>query len=348
MRGLAVVFMVECHCLLLLHPSHDGDAARTWLTGLNGLMAPTFILCAGISSGLAAARAAGDRAAERRRTKRTFSRIALILGVSLFIRYHFWDWPSFPERLLWLDVLACIALALAALWVAQVAIPVGNAVRWLLLGSLTTACFAAAPVVDTPRQFGWLTPLLNNSWWWDTWPLIPWAGYVFLGAVIGRWVGRGGSLTVAFAALAVLGTLMTWGGPAYELLYGDRPWMLSNAGSRLWRIGLAGAALSLIEHARVVGTPLVVRWIELLSRQSLWAYTWHLLLLIGFWWVRPFNTWHASVDWWPGYAILMPTILALTTAICYLIDQWPGAKAILRLFLVRGRLDAGGAKIGSA
>src|SRR5579871_3674398 len=80
LRGLAVLFMIQCHALSLLTPERRaGELARA-LIWLDGLVAPSFIFSAGFSLALVQARgaAAGNRLSRVRKTSRRLLEVLFI------------------------------------------------------------------------------------------------------------------------------------------------------------------------------------------------------------------------------------------------------------------------------
>lgn len=326
LRGLAVLVMIECHALVLLLASHNDDPARHWLNGINGLAAPTFILCAGFSVALVFGRAGIDPGAKRSRVMRSLKRLGVVLIVSLVLKQIFWEPLSHPQRFLWFNVLDCILLSLLAM------IPVLLMRRWrgTLLVCLSVLTFTVAPLVASPRDLGWLNPLLNNHLYTDTWPLVPWAGYAFCGGAIGIvfaarprlrtllgvWIVLG---IVAYAATQLTPIVRSRLADTYDL------YPLINAGQRLIRIAIAGVVLLGLEQL-IRAYPLIARnpllWlIDLFGRQSLVAYVTHLLflfcihrILLGF------PVWRVTD--WSGYAVQAIVLMAVTALVCFAFDVW--------------------------
>src|SRR4051794_26717490 len=116
LRGLSVLFMIECHCLYFLTPSLERTPAWYELQSINGLVSVAFLFAAGFSTGLVGARAAGDPVTRRRRLKRTLLRIAEIVALATYI--HVVNHPVFTQPAWWarIDILMCISLGLVILW----------------------------------------------------------------------------------------------------------------------------------------------------------------------------------------------------------------------------------------
>jgi uncharacterized membrane protein len=328
LRGLAVLVMIECHALVLLLPGHDNDAARHWFNSINGLAAPTFIFCAGFALALGFGRVRQDRDARRARTIRSLRRIGIVLIISILLKHLFWQPFSHPVRFLWLNVLDCILLSMLAM------IPVLLLLRWrgTVLVILSLLTFVAAPLVASPRDFGWLNPILNNRLYVDTWPLVPWAGYAFCGGAIGILLASRPSVRTILLGWIVLGVVAfaaTEIAPLLHSLFAESydPYLLTNIGQRLLRIAIAGLALLGIEqlvrsYPRIGRNPAL--WlIDLFGRQSLVAYVTHLLLLFCPNLIPSMpSIWH-SADW-GLFAMQTIGLIILTASVCYLFDQRSG------------------------
>src|SRR4051794_12200605 len=116
LRGLSVLFMIECHCLYFLSPSLDRTAEWYQIQNINGLVSVAFLFAAGFSLGLVGARAAGDVQTRARRSKRTLLRIAEVFALAFYINEVSHDVISNPIWLLRLDILSCIVAGLLVVW----------------------------------------------------------------------------------------------------------------------------------------------------------------------------------------------------------------------------------------
>ncbi len=347
LRGIAVIFMIECHTLYLLNPVHDRDPLRLILNTINGLPAPSFILCAGLSLGLVCSRIETTWSALILRYQRTLKRIGIVLVSSLLIKHVHWDVFHIPERFFWPNVLDCIAISLFIIATITLFLPY----RRMVLMAIAVLLFAIAPLVQKPLTFGFFTPLINNSVYIDTWPLVPWCGYGCIGAIIGLSAKRsdGSSrLSLLFLILGITGLAVAVGWPFLDLLYLPKhsAFFITNAGERCAYIGLLGLLLCQLERITPSCPTLqsnpITAVLELYSRQSLVAYIGHLLIFYGFWIIRPYNRFHQQTDW-PTYLILCLSLMGATAILCYLFDQAPkllGKIALLQPKPVAPRYDS--------
>jgi uncharacterized membrane protein len=326
MRGVSVLLMIVAHCLIFLDSTHNDDAVRGYFNEINGLPAPAFLLAAGFSLAFVFSRDESDVARRSARLRKSLGRIGQVLVASLLLRHVMWDAFRNPHTLLWVDILTCIALMLLTTWGALAF--VRGPARAVVLAVLAAAAFVAAPFVEAPQTFGPVTGLINNALHVNTWPLVPWAAYGWVGAVIGLAAGRAqstvGAMCMSFGALVVVGLMMSLSGPLVRLVDAEaNPYMLTNAGTRLWKLGVVGVLMLAFERGGEKPWPNVGRLIDLLSRQSLVAYVGHLILIFGYWKFQPLNLFIGNVGW-AGYLALTLMVLAGTTGLCLLVErmQW--------------------------
>jgi uncharacterized membrane protein len=187
-RGAAVLVMIETHVVnTFLLASVRAESWFAVLNYVNGLVAPSFLFIAGFVQGMAPV-VAGKPMQFGRRARR-------LLGIGLMGYALHFPWGELAQHR-WdvalrvgtqVDVLQCLAVSLGLLllvsWIAQKS---GNA-RNLWLGTSALLIFfvgiapAAAEWRDLPVPvLAWLNDS-TGSWF----PLFPWAGFVFVGAMAG-------------------------------------------------------------------------------------------------------------------------------------------------------------------
>src|SRR5512139_360780 len=110
LRGIAVLFMIETHALVLLRPELRTSWEGRCLNWLNGLVAPSFIFAAGFSLALVQVR--GVHGPRWPRVRRSLRRIGEVLAVGLLVNAIWFPWRQQPEWLLRLDILPCIGVSL--------------------------------------------------------------------------------------------------------------------------------------------------------------------------------------------------------------------------------------------
>lgn len=343
LRGWAVLVMIEVHCLTVWLAA---GLLPNWLNYINGLVAPSFILCAGYSLVLSTFRADG--------TLRPFAPTARRLAFILFCGFllhapglrlvdiTLLNTPQRLRELFTFDVLHCIAVSLLILQglarlvrrprpFAVVALILGVAVAWL------------APHLWAPGVAdGWWMPvrgLINGNPDHGVralFPLFPWLSFAAFGSVLGvlyrelRVMSREGRAPwseaqwlVGMTALGLVlilwahlarGWLWHGGWPPVEaarLHNTTLPSVLQRAGVAL----LVGALLGTIEHFR--GRWPGPNWVESASRESLLIYVLHLLLIFRFMLgagVRAHTGWEWHSQGWGGSLGLTALVTAVSLA----------------------------------
>src|SRR3954467_4275079 len=203
LRGIAVLVMIQTHSLGLLRPGLRAGVLWTRLQWVDGLVAPAFLFSAGFSLALVQVRgaASGMRAM---RVRKTLRRLGEVLLVATFLN---WMWfPIFrqPRWIFRMDILQCIGFSLLiALPILFALAPRPRALRWTAL-LLAAIAFGVAPLLES---LGLPWDGILNSRPPAVFPLLPWAGYVYLGAAIGAATAEKGPRGAAIwlAALAAAG-----------------------------------------------------------------------------------------------------------------------------------------------
>lgn len=335
LRGLSVVFMIECHSLIFLAPRFEFTPLWYWIQNINGLVSSAFLFTAGFAGGLVGSRAAKDSAARRRRTKRTFLRLAQVLGMSVY--FHFACNPIFaqPTTLLRVDILLCIAMGVLAVWGAVTLCRGNNSVAIALLLSAALVVIVMTPWAWRYRGGVVATELLNGTTG-SMFPICPWLLYPLLGAgmgVIGAEPARGRRRLI-YAMTALLG--VTWAlclptaGPRFwaHLSTDQDLFWVRNAVERIWKLSFILLSLLVIDWGSVrlahfpwarLFTP-IERGMEYFSRHALVAYLVHLSLLYGFLNIQLTRQWHGKSTW-DEYTWRMLLVIAGTAFVCHAIHR---------------------------
>lgn len=344
LRGWAVIVMIEVHCVNVW--MHAGQIPG-WLQFLNGLVAPSFITCAGYSLALSTFKADG--------TLRPFLPTAKRLGFILLCAYALhapgltlaectvFSTPQRLRALFQIDVLQCIAFSLLLL----------QGVARLLRRPLVYAAVALAIAIGA----AWIAPSLwrpgvADGWWMpirglvngnldrgvaSLFPLLPWIAFAAFGSVLGvlyrqvRVLAREGRAAWSesrwLVALAVLGLLLwlwgdhaakgwLWDGTRVESeIYRLHNTTLPSVAHRLGFVCMAGSLLGWIEllRGRLPGPNPV----EAASRESLLLYMLHLNLIFGILLMEPVRMrtgWGLQALGWTGTLTLTAVIIAVNLA----------------------------------
>jgi len=343
LRGLSVLFMVECHSLYFLRPDLERTPFWYKLQGINGLVSVAFLFAAGFSIALVVARAAGDAHARQRRSKRSLIRIGEVALLALYIGQVSHDYFSNPIWLLRPDILTCIVAGLVLIWAVVTACRGRNALAAGLLAGLWVCVLGGTLFTTTYRGDHLWIGLINNSTG-AMFPLMPWTGYMLLGGILGVFSSHPTRARLALVfgvgimtALGAMLALTPVGDALWRSLDGRglSTYMVSNAFERIWKLGVICLVLMAIERLttavgavpwtrvfRLLGSPL-----EYFSKMSLSAYFVHLTLLYGFWGIQFTQVWHRKSSW-QQYFWRMPVLIGMTALVCY------------GLHLVRRRIEA--------
>ncbi|MGO9830093.1 MAG: heparan-alpha-glucosaminide N-acetyltransferase domain-containing protein [Myxococcaceae bacterium] len=342
LRGLAVLVMVETHSLVFLRPELHHTRAMARLNWVNGLVAPSFILAAGFSLGLLQVRAAaGGHAGRSARLWRTLRRIGEVLAVATLVNVVWFPISVEPRWLTRIDILQCIGLSLL------LALPLLFllARRPTLLASV---CLAAAGVIFFLAPYTELvtgsvaSQLLRREGPWSTvFPLVPWSGYIFLGAALGALLAAGELPRVRWLlwALAGIGLLTALLTPVWLALYPPHEFWVTDPSNSAQRwtvvavllVGLLALEARMPEGWRVRAP---VRFVELFGTSSLAAYFFHEMLL--FYQVRGLSLdvlFGKRCGWW-AYAGLTVSVIGATAVLTALTDR------VYRALDSRGHLPA--------
>lgn len=328
LRGLAVVVMVQCHAMDLLLPELRTTALYLWLRKQDGLVAPAFIFAAGFSLALVQVRSAASGGPRWPRLRKTLRRIAEVLLVATLVN---WAWfPIFrePHWLIRIDILHCIGLSLL------LALPVlfglarrPTVLQWASL-LLALTVFAISPLFE--QTTGWLGYFINSTKGYEgaTFPLLPWAGYVFLGASAGA-AAAGESVKALVRWLLfilAIGAVLWFFMNELFAAYGPHtPWV-TNPANAAWRwvrvmVGLLGliAVEQLIPQAAAWRVFTVLRGF---GQSSLAGYFFHqMLLYYRLFGVLSFYRFFGQACGWPVYWLLTGCLLALTYGLVKVNDR---------------------------
>ena len=338
LRGWAVIVMIEVHVVnVYLHKGMTPE----WLNYLNGLVAPSFILCAGYSLVLSTFRPDGSI--------RPFWPTAKRLGFILICAYALhapgltlaeWTvliWPQRLRELFKIDVLQCIVFSLLILQGLARAIRKPGAYALAALALAIGAAWAAPHLWRHGVAEGLWLPirgLINGNpdrGVTALFPLFPWFSFAAFGSVLGalyrhfRVMPREGlarwSESQWLSFLAGLGLVLLVWGSLYArtwLWSGTWPaedaWRLHNTtlpsvAQRIGLVCLAGAFLGWVERVRprFPGPNLVMA----AGMESLLLYMLHLNLVFGLMLAAPIR----HLTGWEWYALGWGGTLGLTVLV---------------------------------
>ncbi|MCA1825488.1 MAG: heparan-alpha-glucosaminide N-acetyltransferase domain-containing protein [Myxococcales bacterium] len=317
LRGLAVLVMIQTHSLALLKPELRAGDFFARLQWLDGLVAPSFIFAAGFAMALTQVRAAAGGGSRSRRIKRTLRRLAEVLAVATLVN---WAWfPIFrePRWLIRIDILHCIGLSLLiALPILALLAPHPRALRWSSLALAATA-FGLSPLTEPIKApLGHFLNVNTGS----VFPLLPWGGYVYLGAAVGA-SKTTREMVMTLVGLAVAGVVIWIFTAQVAALYPPHNFWVTDPANhaRRWT-QVCVLSIGLLAVERTWKT-IPVWFIEVFGTSSLAGYFFHEMLL--FFRIRGTcfeAVWGNRLSWaryWPVLALLV----AFTFALTWLTDQ---------------------------
>lgn len=273
--------------MALLRPELRMSPEGRILDWINGLVAPSFIFAAGFSLALVQVRGAQKPEPRWPRVRRSLRRIGEVLAVGVLVNGIWFPWRAEPGWLLRLDILPCIGVSL----VLALPLVAGLARRpFVLAGSallVALGFFLAVPYGASVTGF-WADWIHNRGPHQSLFPLLPWAGYVFLGASVGA-LAVGASIPRLLAILVGIGVLgrvfphlasfvMTVVPPATPYI--------GNHGQRIFVVALVLMGLLLLESwlSERWRQGLAARFVDTLGMSSLSGYFFHEMLLFGSFW----------------------------------------------------------------
>jgi uncharacterized membrane protein len=325
LRGIAVLVMIQTHALALLRPELRQGGFWQTLQWIDGLVAPSFILAAGFALALVQVRSATQPGGRARRLRRTLRRLGEVLAVGTLVN---WMWfPIFrePRWIFRIDILQCIGLALLlALPALALLAPRPQLLRWVAL-LLAALVFGLSPFGEHVR--GPLAALANSSSG-SVFPLLPWAGYVYLGAALGATFALEGvrGTAVWLAALALAGIAVWVATPWFATVYPPHQFWVTNpanAARRWTQVCLLALALLAVEQ-RLAGawrSSAPVRFVELFGTSSLAAYFFHEMLLFFRIFGLSFDRFFRDRATWSQYWPLVALLIAMTCALTWATDR---------------------------
>lgn len=325
LRGLAVLFMIQCHALFLLTPELRSGVWAKRLLKLDSLVAPAFIFSAGFATALLMVRSAAGGTV-RQRLPRNLRRIVEVLAVATLVNWAWFPLLREPKWILRMDILQCVGLCL--LLVLPVAAALASRPRALLIVTflLALAVFAVAPLGEQV-QGPWAT--LTNKSDFAPFPLLPWLGFAWLGACAGTAAGAWGraGLTRTLVLLTGLGIAGTLAADALFRLYPPHRFYVSNPADSAGRFAWVCAVLLgllWLEGRLPEATPpsRLRRFIEVFGTSSLSAYFFHeMLLFYRLGGVFSFQRFWGDRSNWGMYWLLLALLIGLTFLLCVAVDR---------------------------
>jgi acyltransferase len=304
MRRVLFVDVLRLAALLQMINGHTLDAVLTEAlrTGpgferyrfVRGLVSVAFLVLAGLSFYLTTLARSPPQRADPDAVRRRFTRAGQIVLVGYALQVS-WSGAYFEpalagralHALFRCEVLQCIGLSLIAL--ELLTLYARNTDRVVLWAALIAAVlFGLGPAGELWSQLPGPSPLrsLAGHAQGSQFPLLPWAGYVFAGVVIGRLaLPRSGETPLGRRLVGLLGVALLLAataaalralGPGYgaTIRVSSQPWFV------VQKLAVIAALLALLAWLtqRLRALP---RWLTLLSGETLAIFVFHLQLIYG-------------------------------------------------------------------
>jgi uncharacterized membrane protein len=292
-RGVAVAAMVLAHLVDSWTRDTDRQGQGFYTTYfIGGSATPLFLLLAGVAGALSAstkATRAGSLATGAQAVRARGWEI-FVLGLVFRLQAQLLGWGPL-ENLLRVDILNCMGLSLVAAF-AVWPLSASRPTRILMLAALTTAVTMVTPLV---RAAPWLTVLpdpleayLRPVATLGAFPLFPWGGFVFAGALVGELVDaartsarRDRWLQAALAGASVAGIWVAWEASFQPALYPTASFWHDSPTFFFIRLGVATAVLPVSWFLAQGRDASVLAPAATLGRSSLFVYWIHIEMVYG-------------------------------------------------------------------
>jgi uncharacterized membrane protein len=341
LRGWSVFVMIETHVFnAILRPELKDQDPFKVLTFINGLVAPSFLFCAGMAMAVTLQRKWDVYANFERPLWRYLVRLLFILVVGYSLHLPFFSLTrlrALDDPQAWLpfyqaDILQTIAVSLMVLTFLAVAMRTASRFLWMT-AILSTLVVFAAPLVRNLDYSGfsvWIRPYLTTQFK-SQFPLFPWLAFLSSGTLVGFWFtamkARGkerafvNQLTlVALASIA--GALVVEALPI--TIYPNHNFWKASPEFFFLRLGLVALALVLLWHYEDSRTVSPRSVFTLFGKESLIVYVVHLLIVYGYTYEFSFIRYFGPRM---NYAECALAFLALTAAMWALAYIWHRVKA---------------------
>jgi uncharacterized membrane protein len=296
-RLLASLQMVNGHTIdAVLLPSIEQGPIFDNYNWARGLVSVCFLMVAGIAFHLSSLARYDQHRRNPAAIRRRFRRALVVIAGGYFLGFPWAATSPDPAQaeLAWryftsAGILHCIGAALIML---ELLVLASHSARQVVAatGVLAVLAFAFAPAADGTLTRGEWHPLLNwiSHGGGSPFPLLPWAGNVFAGVVVG-WIvlPQGGHTAhrVIWSRLAALAGVAGFAALAAQA----SPWTLVEATTHpsarpAFVVSNLAAVLVLTLLLSVVTAPMhtMPRLLRILSGETLTIYMFHLVVLFGF------------------------------------------------------------------
>lgn len=334
LRGIAVLFMIQCHALVLLQPDLRVSSAARALLRVDGLVAPAFLFSAGFALALLQVRSAAQ-GLRQQRLGRNLRRITEVLAVATLVNWMWFPLLTQPRWLARMDILHCVGLCLLLVLPATAGLARRPRVLRAVALALGLTVFGLSPLGEAAT--GPWAYLLNKSTG-AVFPLLPWLGYAWLGAYAGAAAGEQGraGLVRVLLGLTALGAVGWLASEPLRALYPPHRFHVTNPAEAALRwtwVCLALLGLLALE-ARLepqAAPSRARRFVELFGTSSLSAYFLHEALLYYRVFGLSFEVFWRDRSGWLQYSVLTLALIVMTAGLCAALDRaqraWRSVRA---------------------
>ena len=333
----AMALMVQGHTLdVLLTPSVQSAPWYNFWLFCRGFTAPMFMTLAGFSFALATTKKWSDHLQVSSTVLRRLRRFAffVMLGYAMRFPVHSirdirWVAPEYWQNFLQVDVLQTTGFTLIALQLLVLAL---KSKKRFAIASGTLAMLIAfgAPLAWNSGLLQSL-PLSIKSALTGTngslFPILPWSGYIFLGATLGTlYTTVGQSRPVLLQRAIPFGLALVAAGVSLEhfshVVYGDPNFWPTSPHLFLTRIGFVSTVLGLATFVERFVRP-KASTIRSLAEESLLVYFVHVALLYGSMWNPGIRQYIGGTM---GFAHAYVFVIMMITAMMLMAYRWNRAK----------------------
>lgn len=295
-RGAFALMMLQGHTFRALLDSSVQSGMLFQLQEVpHSLTGPAFLLGSGTAFSFATFPRWEPYRAWSAKLRKRLLRFVLLLALGYMFHLTYFSLRrtfSDPDQLISLlsmDVLQCIAIGGFALQLAVILLPDQRSFFRVTLGAAIVIGMVSPWVWNAAQHLPpWLGTAFNENWG-SLFPLFPFLGFQFAGAAWGCWFARErerGRESEAFRFTAIFGVCILAVGLAAFLLPLARLYGSSWYAGPSYFFPRLGLLIMLLTVFRAVETSLVprlgqVKGLALIGRESLVAYTVHVLLLYG-------------------------------------------------------------------
>lgn len=336
-RLFAMVLMVQGHTLdVLLTPDCQFTSWYNFWLFCRGFTAPMFMALSGFSFALATVGHWKDHLQFGPMVAKRLRRFAffVVLGYSMRIPVHSlrdlrWAGPDAWQSFLQIDVLQTIGFSLIALQLLVLVLRTPRRFA-IFTGMLALIVVFTAPLAWNGPSLNALPLALKSALIGTTgslFPLIPWSGYIFLGAALGTMYVTVGQSSPSLLRKAIpFGVLLLVAGIRLERvslhLYGQANFWLNSPHLFIARIGFVTALLGLAGFVERF-LPVSPRTVRSLAEESLLVYFVHVVLLYG-------SRWNPGIKQYIGHSMAFAhaylLVIALVTVMLMMAFYWNHAK----------------------